>query len=80
MPEHVHMMVTLPHNMTDSKAMMLIKGASAYYFFKNHEKSRLRLPRGHLWSEGGCAITVGYNEFSTVFNYIENQEQHHGTA
>jgi putative transposase len=80
LPEHVHMLVTLPHNLTDSKAMQLIKGGSAYRFFKNHPKSRLRLPRGHLWSAGGCAITVGYNEYSTVERYINNQEQHHATA
>ena len=76
-PEHVHMLVTLPHNITDSKALMLLKGGSAYLFFKNHSKSRLRLPQGHLWSAGGCAITVGYNEYATVQNYIQYQEQHH---
>ena len=80
MPEHVHMLVTLPHNITDSKALMLLKGGSAYTFFKNHPKSRLRLPQGHLWSAGGCAITVGYNEFATVEKYILNQEVHHATA
>jgi putative transposase len=80
MPDHVHLMVTLPHNITDSKALMLLKGGSAYIFFKNHPKSRLRLPRGHLWSAGGCAITVGYNEYSTVENYISNQEKHHAAA
>ena len=77
MPEHVHMLVTLPHNVTDSKALMLLKGGSAYLFFRNHSKSRLRLPQGHLWSAGGCAITVGYNEYATVQNYIRHQEQHH---
>ena len=77
MSDHVHMMVTLPHNLTDSKALMLLKGSSAFRFFRNHEKSRLRLPRGHLWSVGGCAVTVGYNEYSTVENYINNQEKHH---
>lgn len=77
MPEHIHMLVTLPHNMLDSKALMLLKGGSAYLFFKHHEKSRLRLPKGHLWSAGGCAVTVGYNEFSTVEKYIQNQETHH---
>ena len=77
MPEHVHLMVTLPHNITDSRALMLLKGGSAYIFFKNHPKSRLRLPRGHLWSAGGCAITVGYNEFATVEKYIQNQVEHH---
>ena len=80
MPDHVHMLVSLPHNITESKGMQLIKGGSAYYFFKNHEKSRLRLPKGHLWSAGGCATTVGYNEFGTVEKYIENQALHHATA
>ena len=80
MSDHVHMMVTLPHNITDSKALMLLKGASAFMFFRNHKNSRLRLPRGHLWSAGGCAITVGYNEYSTVEKYINNQEAHHAVA
>ncbi len=80
MPDHVHMLVTLPHNITDSRAMQLIKGGSAFLFFRNHPKSKLRLPKGHLWSAGGCATTVGYNEFSTVENYIKNQGLHHATA
>ena len=80
MQEHVHMLVTLPHNITESKAMQLIKGGSAYTFFKNHPKSRLRLPQGHLWSAGGCATTVGYNEYATVEDYINNQGNHHATA
>jgi len=80
MPDHVHMLVTLPRGMTDLRALMLLKGGSAFLFFRNHEKSRLRLPRGHLWSAGGCATTVGYNELSTVENYIKNQSEHHATA
>ncbi len=80
MSDHVHMLVTLPHGMTDSKALMLLKGGSAFLFFKHHEKSRLRLPQGHLWSAGGCATTVRYNELSTVEKYIEHQEEHHATA
>lgn len=80
MPDHVHMMVTLPHNITESKALMLLKGGSAYIFFKHHPKSRLRLSQGHLWSAGGCAVTVGYNEYSTVEKYIDNQEEHHALA
>lgn len=80
MPDHVHMLVTLPHNITESQAMQLIKGGSAYHFFRNHENSRLRLPQGHLWSAGGCATTVGYNEYSTVEKYILNQEKYHATT
>ena len=80
MPEHVHMLVTLPHNITESKAMNLIKGGSAFMFFRKKKKSRLRLPQGHLWSPGGCATTVGYNEYGTVEKYIKNQETHHALA
>src|SRR3989338_52943 len=80
MPEHVHLLVSLPHNITDSKALMLLKGGSAYLFFKHHPKSRLRLPQGHLWSAGGCATTVGYNDVNTVKNYIINQAEHHALA
>jgi REP element-mobilizing transposase RayT len=29
---------------------------------------------------GGCATTVGYNEYTTVKNYIKNQAQHHAIA
>lgn len=78
MPDHAHMRVSLPHGMTDSKAMMLLKGGSSHTFFKNHPKSRLRLPQGHLWSAGGCATTLGYNDIETLDNYILHQAEHHG--
>ena len=77
-PDHAHMRLSLPHGMTDSKALNLLKGGSAYYFFKNHPKSRLRLPQGHLWSAGGCTTIVGYNDITTVDNYILYQAEHHG--
>ena len=80
MPEHVHMLVTLPKGMLDDKAFQLLKGASSYYFFKNHLKARLRYPQGHLWSRGGCAVTVGYNQFSETEQYILKQAEHHAVA
>lgn len=80
MPNHVHMIATLPRGMSDSKALQLLKGASAYIFFRNHSKARLRYPQGHLWSRGGCAVTVGYNQLTDVELYIINQAKHHGIA
>ena len=80
MPEHIHMMATLPKGMNDEKAFQLLKGASSYYFFKNHPKARLRYPQGHLWSRGGCAVTVGYNQLSDTMLYIMNQAEHHAVA
>ena len=80
MPEHTHMMATLPKGMNDEKAFQLLKGASSYYFFKNHPKARLRYPQGHLWSRGGCAVTVGYNQLSDTMMYILKQAEHHAVA
>ena len=77
MPDHVHLLATLPHRMTDSRAFQLLKGRSAYLIFKHKEKFRLRYPQGHFWAGGGCAVTVGYNDLDTAANYIKNQEQHH---
>lgn len=78
MPEHVHMLVTLAKGMDIEKAFQLLKGGSAFRFFKNHPKARLRYPQGHLWSRGGCAVTVGYNQFSQTEQYILRQAEHHG--
>ncbi|MEA3514667.1 MAG: IS200/IS605 family transposase [Nanoarchaeota archaeon] len=80
MPEHIHILVTLPKGVDDEKAFQLLKGASSYYFFNNHPKARLRYPQGHLWSRGGCAVTVGYNQFSETEQYILQQAEHHGLA
>ena len=80
MPDHLHTLVTLPKGMTDEKAMQFLKGGSSHSFFKNHPKARLRYPQGHLWSRGGSAVTVGYNQFYETVMYILNQAKHHGLA
>ena len=80
MPDHLHMLSTLPKGMSDEKAMQILKGGSAFSFFKNHPKARLRYPRGNLWSRGGTAVTVGYNQLSDTALYILNQAKHHDLA
>src|SRR3989339_1220971 len=80
MPDHVHALATLPHGMTDSYAFQILKGRSSYIIFRVKEKFRLRYPKGHFWSPGGFAVTVGYNDLNSMIAYIEGQEQHHGVA
>ena len=80
MHDHVHLISTLPKGMNDEQAMQLLKGGSAYIFFKNHPKARLRYPKGHLWSRGGSAVTVGYNQLADTEQYILDQAMHHGLA
>ena len=80
LPEHIHTLVSLPHGMDDSKAFNLLKGRSAYIIFRVKEKFRLRYPKGHFWSPGGFATTVGYNDLNATIAYIESQEAHHNIA
>ncbi len=80
MPEHIHMLVTLPKGKSDEWALHKLKGRSAFLIFKNKEKTRLRYPKGHFWARGGCAITVGYNDYNKAAGYIRHQLEHHGVA
>jgi len=78
MPDHLHCIVRLPLTITPSKALQLLKGRSAYLFFKNHPKARLRYPQGHLWSRGKFASSIGFSDIEKTTSYIQNQEKHHG--
>ena len=80
MPDHVHLLVSLPNGMTDIKALQLLKGRSSYMIFRNREHVRLRYPKGHFWAPSNCSLTVGRNDLDTCFNYIENQEAHHNVV
>jgi putative transposase len=80
MPDHVHLLIRLPPMLSIEKAIMILKGGSAYIFFRNHKKARLRYPQGHLWSKGKFYTTVGYTDLPSTLDYIRNQEQHHALA
>ena len=78
MPEHIHCEVQVSFNMSVSKVLQILKGLSAKLFFEKNPKARLRYPKGHLWSRGKFAASVGLVQEEVVRNYIENQEEHHG--
>jgi putative transposase len=80
MPDHLHVMIRLPTTLSISKALQILKGGSSYFFFRNHEKARLRYPRSHLWSKGKFYTTVGYTDLPSTLDYIRNQEHHHSQA
>ena len=78
LPEHVHCEAELTLAMSPSWALQILKGRSAYLFFRFHERARLRYPKGHLWSRGKFAASVGFVQKDTVEAYIRNQRVHHG--
>ena len=79
LPDHIHMVASLPKGMDDIKAAKLMKGASARKLFEVKEKFALRYPRRHFWSRGYFAHTAGVTDLQTQVEYVRNQEFHHGT-
>ena len=78
MPEHIHVVFQISMNESPSQALNILNGLSAKIFFQNHEKARLRYPRGHLWSTGNFASSVGFVQAEVVRIYVGTQEEHHG--
>ena len=80
MPDHVHCVVGLRPTMPVSKALNILKGASAYELFRRQPKFRLRYPRGHFWSEGKFYRTVGDTDLQTTISYVREQKEKHQTT
>jgi len=77
MPEHVHCEVELTLDMAPSKDLLILKGLSAKLFFEYHEKARLKYPKGHLWSRGKFASSIGFVQRDIITEYVRNQKEHH---
>jgi len=79
-PEHIQGTAAIPMTMSPSKALQYLKGISSRLFFKFHPKARLRYPKGHLWSRGKFAASLGFVQIEIVNEYVRNQDEHHGTV
>ena len=78
-PEHIHCIVEFKFSISVSKVLQFLKGGSARKFFQFAEKTRLRYPRGSLWSKGSFASSVGFVQLDVVKEYVKNQSEHHNT-
>ena len=75
--DHVHIIAHLPLTMSPSKALNLLKGYSARLMFLLCPKLKLRYPRGHLWTKGKFAGSVGHITLEVANEYVKNQGAHH---
>jgi len=80
MSEHVHLVVKTTINVNPSAVVQLIKGSSAFLFFRFHPKARLRYPRGHLWSKGKFIASIGFTDLDFTISYVLHQEEHHSPS
>jgi len=70
--DHVHLLISLGREQSISKVVMLIKGESSNWVNKN------KLTKGQFeWQDEYIAVSVSESVVNKVFDYIENQEEHH---
>ena len=74
MPDHVHMLVSIPPKLSVSSFMGYLKGKSALMMFDRHANLKYKFGNRHFWAEGYYVSTVGLNE-DTIKKYIQEQEK-----
>ena len=75
MPDHVHMLVSIPPKLAISSFMGYLKGKSALMIFDKHANLKYKFGNRHFWAVGYYVSTVGLNE-ATIQKYIQDQEKH----
>ena len=75
MPDHVHLLLSIPPKMSVSSFMGYLKGKSALMMFDKHANLKYKFGNRHFWAEGYYVSTVGINE-ATIKKYIQDQEKH----
>ena len=74
MPDHVHMMLSVPPKYSVSSVMGFIKGKSAIHIARVYAGRRRNFVGQHFWARGYWVSTVGKNE-AAVRRYIQEQEK-----
>ena len=61
MPDHIHMLVSIPSKYSVSQFMGYLKGKSSLMIFDKHANLKYKFGNRHFWSEGYYVSTVGLN-------------------
>ena len=73
MPDHVHMMISIPPKYAVSQVVGFIKGKSAIHIARTYSGRTRNYVGQHFWARGYFASTVGRDE-QVIREYIRHQE------
>jgi putative transposase len=76
MPDHVHMLISVPPKYAVSQVIGYIKGKSAIHLARVYGERKRNFVGQHFWARGYFVSTVGRDE-AMIRAYIQNQEQEH---
>ena len=73
MPDHVHMMISIPPKYVVSQVVGFIKGKSAIHIARTYSGRTRNYVGQHFWARGYFASMVGRDE-QVIREYIRHQE------
>jgi len=73
MPDHVHMMISIPPKYAVSQVIGFIKGKSAIHLARVYGERKRNFIGQHFWARGYFVSTVGRDE-AVIREYIRKQE------
>ena len=73
-PDHIHMLVEIPPNLSVAQFMGYLKGKSSLMIFDRHANLKYKYGNRHFWCRGYYVDTVGKNK-KAIEEYIRNQLQ-----
>ena len=74
MPDHVHMLISIPPKYAVSQVIGYIKGKSAIHLARTYGEQRRNFTEQSFWARGYYVSTVGRDE-TIVREYIRKQEK-----
>ena len=74
MPDHVHMLISIPPKYSVSQVVGYIKGKSAIHIARVYQERTRNYVGQHFWARGYFVSTVGRDE-QVIREYIRNQER-----
>ena len=74
MPDHVHMMLSIPPKYAVSQVIGFIKGKSAIHIARVYGERKRHFVGQHFWARGYFVSTVGRDE-EVIREYIRHQEK-----
>ena len=72
--DHVHMLVSIPPNLSVAQFVGYLKGKSSLMIFDRHANLKYKYGNRHFWCRGYYVDTVGKNT-EKIAEYIRNQLQ-----
>ena len=73
LPDHVHVMISIPPKFSVAQVIGYIKGKSAIHIARNFSESRRNFVGQNFWARGYFVSTVGRDE-KVIREYIRRQE------